>query len=620
MKHTWLFATIFAVAVMVGCGGGSVSSPTSGTGGQNPPPPSCQVSSVSTPTCDPASILVGGTSQCSAKPNVSGSGCKGTVTWSLSPANLGTVTANGLVTGTAAGTATVTATSTDDTTKSASTTIVITAQQPPIGISITPTTATVVGGGTKQFTVSVTGTTGFTWALMPSNIGGSFDESGLFTAPLVSKQTAMTITVSTLDGSKQASASVTVTPNPITVTGISPNHFSLDSPGIVGGLDIQGNGFAAGDQVCITPIFGCTTNGSNNPNLISFSLSIDPGHWSPGTFSIQVCSADGKSECSTPSANSQLVFFGNFNPAAASATNMFIDAIGAVDSFDLSNGSQEAPLQFGGSPVLTVDPASEDLGMLFYYGNVLWTDENGSQLGGFSDNSQGIGTKDVAAANRLLCITSTVGLQCVNMQQVSPTVASLPAGTDPWPLAMTPACGGTNVLPYDRASGILYDGSVSLDGSGNAHVSLVGTSTPLPGFTPASTLHSVDPFAGNWYAAAFQSSCGGAVFDTVLNADNSVSQRLTFFDGNALTWGTPVILPANAFRIAADETHGAVIVAYDDYANQLMRFESVSSAGVVTPLTNTCPSAMRGGGLAVSADGLSVYCANRDQFVTVPNQ
>ena len=81
-----------------------------------------------------------------------------------------------------------------------------------IAISISPTVATVASTGTQQFTASVTGSTNtaVTW----SATAGSVSSSGLFTAPTVTSNTAVTVTaISQADTSQTASATVTVTPS-----------------------------------------------------------------------------------------------------------------------------------------------------------------------------------------------------------------------------------------------------------------------------------------------------------------------------------------------------------------------------------------------------------------------
>ncbi|HYY69059.1 MAG TPA: hypothetical protein VE734_04955 [Terriglobales bacterium] len=78
----------------------------------------------------------------------------------------------------------------------------------PVAVSVSPGSASLLTGGTQQFTASVTGTsnTAVTWSVT----GGSISSAGLYTAPA----TAGTYTVkavSAADTTKSASATVTVT-------------------------------------------------------------------------------------------------------------------------------------------------------------------------------------------------------------------------------------------------------------------------------------------------------------------------------------------------------------------------------------------------------------------------
>jgi len=111
-----------------------------------------------------------------------------------------------------------------------------------------------------------------------------------------------------------------------------------------------------------------------------------------------------------------------------------------------------------------------------------------------------------------------------------------------------------------------------------------------------------------------------AVFAPVLNSDGTYSLKLWFVSGNPITLqGNAVTLPAYSFRIAVDNTHETVIVAYDDSVASLTRFTSVNAAtGAVTFLKST--STLRGGVLAVSSDGKSLYYTDLDKAVVLANQ
>jgi len=145
-------------------------------------------------------------------------GCTAGVTWTVSPATgAGTISAAGLYTApatiTAQQTVTITATSTADTTKSATATVTL---EPPVTVTVSPTTATLNGGQTQQFTATVGNTTNLAvaWTVTPATGAGTISSSGLYTAPAsVAAQQTVTITAtSQANTTKSAAATVTLEP------------------------------------------------------------------------------------------------------------------------------------------------------------------------------------------------------------------------------------------------------------------------------------------------------------------------------------------------------------------------------------------------------------------------
>ncbi|MGE5647066.1 MAG: beta strand repeat-containing protein [Acidobacteriota bacterium] len=136
------------------------------------------------------------------------------VTWSSTP-NVGTISSVGLYTAPTVVSANLsvilTATSQADTSKTASATVALV----PVNVSVSPAGATLYASGTQQFTATVTntGNTAVTWSVSPNT--GTITASGLYTAPaVIAVQQAVTITAtSQADGSRSASATVTLVPN-----------------------------------------------------------------------------------------------------------------------------------------------------------------------------------------------------------------------------------------------------------------------------------------------------------------------------------------------------------------------------------------------------------------------
>ncbi|HLX42492.1 MAG TPA: hypothetical protein VKR43_03620 [Bryobacteraceae bacterium] len=135
----------------------------------------------------------------------------------------GTISASGLFTaGGSTGSFKVTATSVQDSSKSASANVTITAPQP-VGISINPTSATLFPNGTQSFTATVTNAadTSVTWTAT----GGTVSSSGLYTAASTTGSFTVTAT-SNQDATKSASAAITIVAQ---TTGVHP-RIVLEAP------------------------------------------------------------------------------------------------------------------------------------------------------------------------------------------------------------------------------------------------------------------------------------------------------------------------------------------------------------------------------------------------------
>jgi hypothetical protein len=186
------------------------------------PPVAPTITSV-TASCIPASVQTNLTSQCTA--TVTGTGSySSTVTWSVSGVSggnstVGTITSAGVYTAPSAVPATnpvsITATSTEDTTKSGSASVTVTASV--VAVSISPTSPTVNTGATQQFTAAVTGTTNtaVNWSVDGVTGGNSTDgtisASGLYTAPAVVPTPNTVDITATIVADSSVSSSTTVT-------------------------------------------------------------------------------------------------------------------------------------------------------------------------------------------------------------------------------------------------------------------------------------------------------------------------------------------------------------------------------------------------------------------------
>ena len=132
------------------------------------------------------------------------------VTWKSSASGVATVGASGLVTAVSADTAIITVTAQGDNTKSASCAVTVTAATVPVtGVTLNKTSTSLYVGGTETLTATVApdNATDKTVTWTSSNPSVATVENGVVTA--VSAGTA-TITVTTDDGGKTATCTVTV--------------------------------------------------------------------------------------------------------------------------------------------------------------------------------------------------------------------------------------------------------------------------------------------------------------------------------------------------------------------------------------------------------------------------
>ncbi len=160
-----------------------------------------------------------------------------------------------------------------------------------IGVSISPTTATVASGATEQFSAQITNTsnTAVTW----SATSGTVSATGLFTAPTVTATKTVTVTATSVaDKTKSSSATVTVN----TAAGI----LTLNPTSISFGSVTVGQ---------TSPILTTTLTNTGNASLTITNDSISAGDFNWG----------GKGTCNygtlTPGAS--CLYSSKFTPTAA---------------------------------------------------------------------------------------------------------------------------------------------------------------------------------------------------------------------------------------------------------------------------------------------------------------
>ena len=207
------FAFVLSIAAMLSaCGGGGDSAPT--------PPATPQVVSVSV-SAPSSTILVGDQEPLTAAVSVL-NGASTAVTWSTSNPSVATVSSTGVVQGVSPGSATVTATSTVDAGKSGSISITVNARPAVSAVSIAPASTTMNVGATQALTATVTAiggaSTAVNWTTSNPKIA-SVSASGVVTG--VSAGTATITATSVFDGTRSATAAVTIVQPPPAVLSVA---------------------------------------------------------------------------------------------------------------------------------------------------------------------------------------------------------------------------------------------------------------------------------------------------------------------------------------------------------------------------------------------------------------
>ena len=170
----------------------------------------------------------------------------------------------------------------------------------------------------------------------------------------------------------------------------------------------------------------------------------------------------------------------------------------------------------------------------------------------------------------------------------------------------------TDAIVYSRESTELRRYSVTEIVPDKATMTFV-KSLSLTGITPEDQL--VGSPNGGWQVVTFGSgtAAGKAAFLSQFD------RKLVLVDLNTMTEQGRVTLSGIPLRIAADATHGTVIVAFADVNAGLTRFAKVDVAtAAVTNLNAT--SSLLATGFAVSSDGSALFCAMRSGLAVVSNQ
>jgi hypothetical protein len=571
------------------------------------PPPT--VTSVA-PSC-PSPITTAQTSQCTVTVSGTGGTISQQVTWS---ASAGTITPSGVFSSTATGTFTITATSVQDSTKSSSITVTVTA---PPAISVQCIPSAITTAGSSQCTATYQNlSSGVNWTVLG---GGTVSAAGLYTPPaIVSGSITATITATSTQAgytTVSGAATVTVTAAKPVITGvnITGGIYADAEAGFIGNIQLTGSGFQNTDTAVSNPIgllYGAQFVSSGQINV---TLAYDTPHTSPGWDTITVTSPDG-----TTSSSITIPFLGNQNLLSVSPMSgelYFLDEGNKILRQYKADGTVDVTTNQG----ITDSSVATDDKTGYVVLNQRSAGNNTFDVVGIETLGNGSPGVAVAARNGYGCITQVQtqapivnNLSCVNLTispSSNPSLNSLSIGSQPWSLAMGLFGTETDAFVFSR------DGTPTL-WKVNVSGGLASTnSQAIPGITPVATLQASNVLAGGWYVAVFDSGPAAGTVAVLSTAD----KLLTFLNTSTMAITKQVTLSGIPFRIAADMTHGNLIVAYADQVDVLTTFSAVNpSTGAVTPLTST--SSLLAVGFAVKADGTSIYACQRAICEVHPNQ
>jgi hypothetical protein len=637
-----LFAAACLAAWQLACAGGSGG----GSISQPPPPPSPVINSVSiTPLT--ATATAGSSSPISFAATVKGSSLDNhlAVAWSVNGvpdgnSTVGTVSSSGTnaeyqppASVSAQMQVTLQAAATDGTASGSGQAMITVTQPvtPPTG-SISPAAASVVLGGTQEFTVTVNGAASD--PTCTSQQYGNVPVSGgvaTYTVPVptgdpptVSSWTdVLTCSASNSAGSWQGSATVTLTAPTPTISSIDPANIYVNTyPNLFFAVQttVNGSGYMTGSDLEMTP--------DQTPSLLEQNLSIAWNKWvvitdtlardeDPGFYGFTVASPTGHGGGISGVAYQAIL--GDQNMLTFNGTDaLFIDqsmslTVNTLKLYKLADGSPDGSITGANvSAGISLDDKTNYL---------LWAINQGidpaSSGVGFYDPTKGYGfvgfvnlgtgISSVGAAGGYGCATEyrANALVCFPVVAGSSTATTAAVAGVPWDVQLATLNGNLTAVVWSVESDALSSFSVpGLNETG---------SVALTGLTPQSQLVGY----GGWQLQVFDAA-GPSQGTAALLA--SYEKAVIFVDLATMTETKRVALTGAAvpFRLSKNDADGSVVVALADPTAGLTRFVRVAPDGTTTALKSTVPFLATG--FAVSADGTKLYCGNRGQFKIVANQ
>jgi len=347
LRMAWGFATLLLTAgsltVVSGCGGDvSTGQPVNPT-----------ITSVSV-SCSPASILANQTSTCTQ--NVSGTGVySSTVTWSVSPTSMGTISSAGIFTPAGAGTATITATSTQDSTKSGTVTVTVSAVA-----AATPTFSVAAGTYTSAQAVTISDATAGAVIYYTTNGTTPTTSSTMYAGAISVSSTETLEAMATATGytnSAIATAAYTINIQP-NIASIQPNPASVGTS-----VTITGANFGA-TQGGSTVTFNGTTASAATWSATSITVPVPTGA-TTGNVVVTVSGQPSNGYLFTVTAPAPIITSIQPNPASVGTTVTITGAnFGATQggSTVTFNGTTASPATWSATSITAPVPVGATTG------------------------------------------------------------------------------------------------------------------------------------------------------------------------------------------------------------------------------------------------------------------
>ena len=471
-------------------------------------------------------------------------------------------------------------------------------------------TATVQGVGNYNPNITLTASAG-TLSAATVTSGGT----ATFTAPTVASSTVVTLTATSVqDATKSLTVQIAVGPLIPAITGIVPDWAYLDGSAGIGGIQINGSGFAAGETQNIatpnlgtpnTPLFGGLVLAQGTAsNQVVIGLGIGSAQYSPGWFDFSVTTAQGNA-----SNVRRLAFVGNYNTLAiapggelfqhdqaqglpVTSDNGFVRKFKADATAD---GSFHPGASVDNS--ISVDDKSGDVVV-----DAAVYNASGNLIGGAAADGNSSAFMADAAKSGQNCIARPSGniISCYIVGETGASLQSATVGVQPWAITMVQPASELDAIVYSRGDSTLWRVSVP-DMTIRGSVALTGIA-PVPTSGPG--------LIGGWYL-------GSGLLGKTVAFLSTVDEQLVFVNVSTMSVTKQVDLKAllgtgnvHPFRVALDEPHGKALVAVADTDAGITRFVSIdSTTGAMTTIAAT--STLLSVGFGVSADGTTLYSCQR---------